>query len=211
MSDKYASLSPYVYCADNPLKLVDPNGEEVVDNPYIIFNGAEGILQIFDDSNTPDDFTDDHFIGEFEAHNNVDRKSKGKWEDGAYPFEDTTEPHTHGELCDKNGVKLDSPNGAYGEQGIFRVKPFTEKTTGIIRIGMGVHAGREHKKFKERLTNGCIRTTAEAIKAMIKAIEDYGPMRTIYVQNNRPSPESAMVNAIKPIKQYISRIVDINP
>lgn len=26
MSDKYASISPYVYCADNPVKLVDPNG-----------------------------------------------------------------------------------------------------------------------------------------------------------------------------------------
>ena len=31
MSDKYPSLSPYVYCADNPVKLVDPNGEEWVD------------------------------------------------------------------------------------------------------------------------------------------------------------------------------------
>ena len=30
MSDKYPSLSPYVYCADNPIKLVDPNGEEVI-------------------------------------------------------------------------------------------------------------------------------------------------------------------------------------
>ena len=30
MSDKYPSLSPYVYCADNPVKLVDPNGEEIV-------------------------------------------------------------------------------------------------------------------------------------------------------------------------------------
>ena len=27
-SDKYASLSPYTYCANNPVKLVDPNGEE---------------------------------------------------------------------------------------------------------------------------------------------------------------------------------------
>ena len=29
MSDKYPSLSPYVYCADNPVKLVDPNGCEL--------------------------------------------------------------------------------------------------------------------------------------------------------------------------------------
>ena len=28
MSDKYPSFSPYVYCADNPVRLVDPNGEE---------------------------------------------------------------------------------------------------------------------------------------------------------------------------------------
>lgn len=30
MSDKYPSLSPYVYCADNPVRLVDPNGDSVV-------------------------------------------------------------------------------------------------------------------------------------------------------------------------------------
>ena len=29
MSDKYPSLSPYVYCANNPVKLVDPNGCEL--------------------------------------------------------------------------------------------------------------------------------------------------------------------------------------
>ncbi len=29
MADKYPSMSPYVYCANNPIKLVDPNGEEI--------------------------------------------------------------------------------------------------------------------------------------------------------------------------------------
>ena len=29
MSDKYPNLSPYVYCANNPVKLVDPSGEEI--------------------------------------------------------------------------------------------------------------------------------------------------------------------------------------
>ena len=30
MSDKYPTLSPYSYCADNPVKVVDPNGDTVI-------------------------------------------------------------------------------------------------------------------------------------------------------------------------------------
>ncbi len=44
MSGKYPSLSPYVYCANNPVKLVDPNGEEI-GNYYDIsgcFIGSDG-------------------------------------------------------------------------------------------------------------------------------------------------------------------------
>jgi len=33
MASKYPSLSPYVYCANNPVKLVDPNGDSII-NPY---------------------------------------------------------------------------------------------------------------------------------------------------------------------------------
>ena len=40
MSDKYPSLSTYVYCADNPVKCVDPNGEEIyVGDNYYYRNG----------------------------------------------------------------------------------------------------------------------------------------------------------------------------
>ena len=37
MSDKYPSISPYAYCAWNPVKYVDPAGEEV----YIVGDGAD--------------------------------------------------------------------------------------------------------------------------------------------------------------------------
>ena len=45
MSAKYPSLSPYVYCANNPVKLVDPNGEEIVirgeDGDFTFTPGSE--------------------------------------------------------------------------------------------------------------------------------------------------------------------------
>jgi RHS repeat-associated protein len=41
MSDKYPSLSPYTYCADNPVKLVDPNGEEWDIDGYKYYPGQE--------------------------------------------------------------------------------------------------------------------------------------------------------------------------
>ena len=41
MAGKYPSLSPYVYCANNPVKLVDPNGEEWYIDGYKYYPGQE--------------------------------------------------------------------------------------------------------------------------------------------------------------------------
>ena len=41
MASKYPSLSPYVYCADNPVKLVDPNGEDIVPYGLLLYYGLE--------------------------------------------------------------------------------------------------------------------------------------------------------------------------
>ncbi len=38
-ASKYPSLSPYVYCADNPVRLVDPEGEEVLETDYRNYKG----------------------------------------------------------------------------------------------------------------------------------------------------------------------------
>ena len=52
MSDKYPSLSPYVYCADNPIKLVDPNGEfpmsmhaQMVSNAFKNSSLSSGVIK----------------------------------------------------------------------------------------------------------------------------------------------------------------------
>ena len=42
---KYPSLSPYVYCADNPIKLVDPNGEDVVPSNKFIASTYYAVFQ----------------------------------------------------------------------------------------------------------------------------------------------------------------------
>ena len=76
MAAKYASLSPYVYCANNPVKLVDPNGEEIwipgLDNDNnIIVTQEEG-----DDLNSFKKFMGPAY-GEEEIQNMFDQLKDG--------------------------------------------------------------------------------------------------------------------------------------
>jgi len=67
MSDKYPSLSPYVYCANNPVKLVDPNGEEWDIDGYKYYPGQ----------NCPKD-AQQSTRNKWNAMNNIYRTKEGK-------------------------------------------------------------------------------------------------------------------------------------
>ena len=89
----------------------------------------------------------------FVAHNNVDSKAKGKWPNGTFSFERTTEHRD------------DAADSAYGTHGnvIFTVPG---------RTNMGVHSGRTAKADgrgrhgPEHATMGCIRSTDAAVQAL---------------------------------------------
>ena len=67
MSDKYPSLSPYVYCATNPVKLVDPDGEEWDIDGYKYYPGQ----------NCPKD-AQQSTRNKWNAMNNIYRTKEGK-------------------------------------------------------------------------------------------------------------------------------------
>ena len=71
MADKYPSISPYAYCAWNPVKLVDPDGRELTD-----FKDAKGTLikHIEDGSNAV--FVLQNAFWDAEKNNMVDKKGE---------------------------------------------------------------------------------------------------------------------------------------
>ena len=46
MADKYPSISPYAYCAWNPVKLVDPDGNEAVNDGWKVDNQNKTITRV---------------------------------------------------------------------------------------------------------------------------------------------------------------------
>jgi hypothetical protein len=155
------------------------------EDPYLYFNRSENRLYIMEDNDTPEDVTDDFQIGDdIMAHNEVVDGSNGIWPDGIDFVKDKNEPFKHGERKDDKGVKLDSENGSYGEDGIIRVNDFVQDN-GVKRTGMGVHEGRENKSFFDRVTYGYIRIEKGGMKKITDAIEQYGPLQMIIVDSSK--------------------------
>lgn len=149
----------YSYVMNKPTMMVDPKG-----NSYLEFDRDSGTLSFYDSSG--------NLIDTFPAHNNT-IPTAAPWPSGHYEIEDKETPHMHGSDKDKWGILRDSSNGSYGEDGIIRAKQFADPNvpTGE-RNGMGIHAGREHKPFEERNTEGCIRTTPEAMDRIKDIMKD---------------------------------------
>lgn len=146
---------------------------------YAVFQRQSGKLMIYDDNGTPDFKDDDILLHQADAHNYVgyganQNNPKKHWPTGIYPMLDQTGGHMHGNGVDKKGIGLDTPNGAYGESGIYRAEPFYHQEAKRIRSGMGIHSGRNDLPFDRRITQGCIRVEQDTMDVLDRLIEEEG-------------------------------------
>ncbi|WP_312310573.1 L,D-transpeptidase [Atlantibacter sp.] len=128
----------------------------------LLFDGEKHELSVMDDNG--------NLISTWSAYNNIDSRIPMRHiPNGTYPIEDRNSPHYH-------TPDAESPYGLYG----------------IIRFsvpghsGIGVHFGRAHYRNNpgpQHVTNGCIRTTDDAM-FQIKNIMRLSPLNTIEVRNN---------------------------
>ena len=178
------TLNKYAYVRNNPLKFVDPDGHETT----VLYDRDEGTITIFswDGSNI--------HVESYPANNNVDSQASiGRLVDGEYQFQDKEQAHKHGEAVDKKGVKEDSANGEFGEEGIYRLEGF-KGADGQPHKGVGLHAGRADVEDKagrsgpDFATQGCVRTTDEAMKSLAKTTP-WDSLKSLFVKHNRKPPQ----------------------
>ena len=66
MADKYPGVSPYVYCGDNPVRLVDSNGMEITDPPKMLKQATQKLKTTLNNLDVKVRGTDGNY--EWEGH-----------------------------------------------------------------------------------------------------------------------------------------------
>jgi hypothetical protein len=82
MADKYPNISPYAYCAWNPVRLVDPDGEEIIlsksaeeiHNQYYNKKGYEEYTNLYNQLKNKTDIL--FIVGEINEGENINANSK---------------------------------------------------------------------------------------------------------------------------------------
>jgi hypothetical protein len=166
---------------------------------FLMFDGDELQVSLFDSKGT--------IVGRWPASNRGGGASDFKTlkseafvsfiPDGEYEFEPHSQ-HAPQRHADKT---KDTVDGVYGTLGILRLKDIV--LGGHRHVGLGVHAGRQgkydsmvvsrkplqqiHHASAYYRTNGCIRTTEQAMRA-IAGVITRDPLKKLVVRNNGKHP-----------------------
>jgi RHS repeat-associated protein len=163
-------INTYSYVGDNPLWYFDPFGLS-----SLIFNPATGTITVVNGDGVA--------VAQFPAGNNTDSQSRGPWPPGDYDYSRNT---AHPD---------DAPDSAFGSYGnyIFNVAGCHDTC--------GVHSGRRNipdalgRIGVKHATNGCIRTTDEAMRLITYLMNNGDPLTGIMVTT---SPVPTNIPGIAP-------------
>jgi hypothetical protein len=143
----------------------------------LVFDGATHQVSLIDSNGNT--------VGSWQA-NNVVEEGHGHLRfvpNGTHILVDRSMPHRH-VGSDSRGRPYDSTTGAYGNHGIVRLAPIHGHD------GIGVHSGRagiadgRGRMGPNHATQGCIRTTDEAMRVISQTMRT-DALRAITVRNNR--------------------------
>lgn len=146
----------YSFNRNNPLTFFDPEG-----NSSLTFSRSTHSLSLYDNQG--------NLVGTYNASNNATSGTQ-PWPNGTFSYS-WHSPHLNAQPSDRI-----SQSGNY----VFNVDG---------RGGMGVHAGRlgmedlAGRHDWNHATEGCIRTTEEAMSAIAQRFKQSDPLTTITVQN----------------------------
>jgi len=147
----------YGYCLNDPFNYVDPEGLS-----YITYNDKTHYLLLYNNCG--------ELVGTWIASNRTgDYDAKGRWQWKATPWKLGRNDWSH--YNSHPGLDV---NSNYGTQGV-HVFDIGDKGT----RGVGIHAGQKDGLGWKHATEGCIRTTEDAMKAINKLHRE-DPIKYLY-------------------------------